>query len=86
MARGGFIIGIGVFLVLVFLGMIGYLVYLFVEKGDTASDNKKYSWGGSIGALALGCIGAGFLIRHGMHEKENESKSGNGSKSESEKN
>ena len=69
MARGGFIIGLGIFLTLVFLGMIGYLVYLFVEKGDTASDQKKYAWGGSIGALALGCIGAGFLIRHGMHER-----------------
>ena len=78
MARGGFIIGLGIFLTLVFLGMIGYLVYLFVEKGDTSSDQKKYAWGGSIGALALGCVGAGFLIRHGMHESKSERVSGNG--------
>ena len=75
MASGGFIIGLGVFLILVFLGMIGYLVYLFVEKGDTASDSKKYAWGGSIGALALGCVGAGFLMRHGMHERKSETQS-----------
>ena len=74
MARGGFIIGLGVFLILVFLGMIGYLVYLFVEKGETASDSKKYAWGGSIGGLALGCVGAGFLLRHGMHENDQEKK------------
>ena len=80
-STGDFLIGLGIFLVLVFLGMIGYSVYLLIEDTDVGN-STKYARGGAIGGLAVGCIGAGFLIKHGMQEKKNGSKSKEKVKSE----